>query len=214
VASKVISQEEAWLSQVGQDYTDRNTMTADELDDLYYDCFGITRRKLNWRFLQYLPKETSILEVGCNIGMQLRHLQEMGYKNLHGIELNQYAIDHLCVSGVEVRRGNACDLPYLDRTWDLVFTSGVLIHLPEPKLYQAMTEIVRVSNKWVWGFEYYSSPRTHIPYQARNDLLWSDDFPGRFLFPGNIKMIRRWAEAHRTGPFKEIPADMYLLEKV
>lgn len=215
MAAKVTTQEQAWSSQVGQEYTDRNTMTVEELDELYWDCFGTTRWKLNVRFLLDFPDTTRILEVGCNIGMQLRHLQKMGFTNLHGIELQQYAIDHLCVENVDVQQGNAIKLPYLDRDFDLVFTSGVLIHLPEPKLHQAMTEIVRVSNRWIWGFEYYSIPRTQIPYQARNDLLWSDDFPDRFLFAGggNIRLIRRWSEVHRTG-FPGVVADMYLLEKV
>lgn len=200
------------MSQVGQDYTNRNTLTVEELDELYWDCFGITRRLLNHRFIGHIPFDASILEVGCNIGMQLRHLQLMDFTNLHGIELQQYAIDHLCVEGVDVQQGNATKLPYLDGDFDLVFTSGVLIHLPEPKLYQAMTEIVRVSNRWVWGFEYYGWERTEIKDEHWHNMLWADDYPVWYMYRHRLRLMKRWCEIHRTG-FPGVVADMYLLEK-
>src|SRR4030042_739472 len=109
MAVEMTAQERAWAGQVGQEYTDRNTMTANQLDDLYRDCFGISRTLLNWHFLEGIPGDASILEVGCNIGMQLRHLQGMGYTNLHGIELQQYAIDHKVVD-VPIDQGSAYEL--------------------------------------------------------------------------------------------------------
>jgi pseudaminic acid biosynthesis-associated methylase len=214
VAVSLTLQEEKWTSLVGRDYTDRNTLSEAELDELYADCFGVTRHELNTRFLAGVPRDANVLEVGCNIGMQLRHLQRMGFQNLSGIEVNQYAIDHLCVDNVDVMQGSVYDLPYSDAQFDLVFTSGVLIHLPLHMIGQGIREIVRVSNKWIWGFEYFTSDRQEIADRNWKDMLWSDDYPNYFLYsdPFGLTMVRRWSEMYR----RHLPgtvADMYLLER-
>ena len=213
--TQMTPQEKAWSAQVGQDYTDRNTLDASELDDLYTDCFGITRWELNEQFLNGIPKTAKILEVGCNIGMQLRHLQLQGYTNLHGIELQQYAIDRLCVENVTVRQGSAYALPYEDGEFDLVFTSGVLIHLPAHMLPNAIREIVRVSKRTIWGFEYYAAKREKIADRHWENMLWADDFPAYFLWRNNVglRLVRRWSEIYHEI-LEGTVADMYLLEKI
>lgn len=138
-------QDDAWSGPIGQGYTDRNIYSADRLDSLYLQWFGSTRYQLNRRFLQDVPLGTRILEVGCNVGMQLRHLKRMGYTDLHGIDLQQYAIDQMCAEGVTAEVGSATDLPYNDRSFDLVFTSGLLIHIPWWKLPLATGQ-----RSWPW----------------------------------------------------------------
>ena len=44
--------------------------------------------------------------------------------------------------------GNASKLPFEDNSMDLVFTSGVLIHISPDDLLQACSEIHRVSRKY------------------------------------------------------------------
>jgi SAM-dependent methyltransferase len=77
-----------------------------------------------------LPRDASILEVGCNVGRNLNHLHEAGYTDLTGIELSEQAVEvlrrefpHL----TDIRVGAAEDiLPTFDR-FDLVFTMAVLV---------------------------------------------------------------------------------------
>lgn len=72
-------QESTWLGQFGKDYTDRCTFDPDQLNNLYIREFGISRFDMNSRFLSGLGLEDKrILEVGCNVGNQLRLLQKMG----------------------------------------------------------------------------------------------------------------------------------------
>lgn len=217
MAAEMTEQEKAWAGQIGQEYTDRNTLSEGELDGLYRECFGVDRDGLNRWFLGEVPRDASILEVGCNIGMQLRHLQLMGFTNLHGIELQQYAIDHKIVD-VPIDQGTAESLPYEDNSFDLVYTSGVLIHLPAltlngKPLGGAIMEIARVSRKWIWGFEYYATPRGEIQDRNWQDMLWADDYPAYFIrWIGNLHLVRRWSEAYRAH-LPGTVADMYLLEK-
>src|SRR5438128_11648010 len=82
-----------WTSDFGREYTDRNTFTPLELDGLYQRNYAVTRIELNRRFLEGVPKDTQILEIGCNMGNQLLLLQEMGITNLQAIEIQSYALE-------------------------------------------------------------------------------------------------------------------------
>jgi pseudaminic acid biosynthesis-associated methylase len=209
-------QKKAWAGEFGQSYTDRNTLSAWELDKLYLQYYGISRMQLNKTFLDNLPRRIQILEIGCNIGMQLRHLQQMGFYNLSGIELQQYALDNFCTNNVILEQSSAEDLPYSDNEFDLVFTSGVLIHIPPDDLPQVLEEIVRCTKRYVWGFEYFSEERTEIQYRGQSDLLWSANFPQLFVShcPNLTVVKQEWVEcqdAQQAG--MEHIGHMYLLEK-
>ena len=82
-----IYQSQVWDGKFGVRYTNRNTFTYTEWNKMYKDRFGFTKETLNKNFLNKVPKKIKILELGCNIGSQLRCLYKMGYKNLNGVEL-------------------------------------------------------------------------------------------------------------------------------
>ena len=78
-----------WKGEFGDEYTQRNSENPDEL---YKRQFGITRTELNNDFLSDLNKNISILEIGCNRGIQLNTLEKNGFNNLWGIEINKKAL--------------------------------------------------------------------------------------------------------------------------
>ena len=51
----------------GKEYTNRNMVSPDELDQLYIYDYGISRTALNKEFLGDL-NVNRFLEVGCNVG--------------------------------------------------------------------------------------------------------------------------------------------------
>ncbi|MFZ0585383.1 MAG: pseudaminic acid biosynthesis-associated methylase [Candidatus Sulfotelmatobacter sp.] len=172
-----------WTGDFGRAYTDRNTLTTKELDSLYWRNHGVTRRELNERFLQPIPRDARILEVGCNCGNQLLMLQEMGFTNLWGVEVQSYALEsgRARVPGVQLAQASALDLPYEDGYFDLVFTSGVLIHISPANLPRALDEIHRCARIWIWGLEYYAPEVTEVNYRGHDDLLWKMDYGKRYL---------------------------------
>ena len=120
-----------WKGDFGKEYTDRNDLSVEGLDALYNENYGKTRTEINREFLKDLDPSLRILEVGSNLGVQLACLQKMGFTELYGIELQDYAVElsKSRTQSINIIKGSALDIPYKDGYFDLVFTSGLLIHI-------------------------------------------------------------------------------------
>lgn len=177
-------QANTWESDFGKEYTDRSILSTKQQDDEHVECYGITRTQINKDFLDGLDlRKSSFLEVGCNVGNQLIALQDDGYEALFGIELQQYAVDiarNRC-KGINIIKGSALDIPFKDGFFDVVFTSGVLIHISPDNIGQVIDEIYRCSNNYIWGFEYFAEEYTEIDYRGNDNLMWKTDFAKLFI---------------------------------
>jgi len=206
-------QSDFWSGDFGKDYNQRNTFNEKEWDNFYLQTWGVTKIEMNSRFIGQLPKDIKILEVGANIGMQLRGLQKMGFTNLYGIELQQDAVEKSKqqTNGINIIQGSGYDIPFKDGYFDLVFTAGVLIHIAPENHKKIMSEMVRCSKKYIWGFEYFSEQIVDINYRGNNGFLWKADFAK--IFQENHSELK---EVKREF-FKYLQDDntdyMYLLEK-
>lgn len=188
------NQEEIWMGKFGQEYTERNIFSPEELDELYKRTFGVLKSDINKEFFEIMEnKEIKILEVGCNVANELRMLQSMGYKNLYGIELQPYACERAkdFSKGINIINASGYDIPFKDEYFDVVFTHGVLIHIPPTHLKKIMSEVYRCSKKYIWGLEYYSEQHTEIEYRGNEALMWKGDFEKIYmeLFP-NLKHVK------------------------
>jgi pseudaminic acid biosynthesis-associated methylase len=183
-----------WQGDFGKKYTNRNALTLSALEKLYKDRYGSTRTEMNRMFLGKMDRSIRILEVGCNIGNQLQLLQKLGFDNLYGIEPQTYAVEvsKKSAKNLNIINGSAFDLPFKDGYFDLVFTSGVLIHINPRDVKKALKEICRCSNKYIWGFEYYSPGYRKVEYRGDAELLWKADFAKEYskAVP-NLKIIRQ-----------------------
>lgn len=177
------AQTQVWQGEFGRAYTDRNTLDVEGINALWFANYGITRREINQVFLQGIRKDASFLEVGCNVGNQLLQLHELGYTNLSGIELQSYAVEiaKSRLGDVAIRQGSALSLPYENDCFDVVFTSGVLIHIAPADLPRAMAEIHRCAKSYIWGAEYYAPDVTSVNYRGHEQLLWKMDYARRYL---------------------------------
>lgn len=184
---------EKWTGSFGKEYTDRNMSTFISMERLYKRHFGMTRTEVNQKFLKGLKRSMRILEVGCNIGNQLLCLQRMGFDNLYGIEPQDYAVEvaKKRTKRIHIIKGDIFDIPFKDHYFDLVFTSGVLIHISPRNIKKALKEIYRCSGKYIWGYEYYSEKYQEIPYRGEKHLLWKTDFARLFkeTFP-KLKVVK------------------------
>ena len=180
--AKVTDQMQKWVSEFGKEYTERNPHTIEAMDELYKKQFGLTRTELNLTFLDKFDRSIKILEIGSNVGTQLQGLQSIGFVNLYGIELQPYAVEvsKQNTKNINLIQGSAFDIPFKDAFFDLVFTSGVLIHINPDDLNIAMREIYRCTREYIWGFEYYADKYSEIPYRGRRNLLWKADFANEY----------------------------------
>lgn len=95
----------------------------------------------------------SLLDVGCGTGHYLRSLQEHLDKNInyngtdatpYYIELAQKAFNNPAIFKV----GDILNLPYEDKSYDIVMCNNVVMHLP-PNLEKPISELIRLSKKYV-----------------------------------------------------------------
>ena len=207
-------QEDTWSNDFGKEYTDRNTFTPEEVDNLYIENYGVSRTQLNSEFLDNLELNR-ILEVGCNVGNQLHVLKKNGYSDLWGIELQDYAVEvaRKRTSGFNIVKGTAFDIPFKDNFFDLVFTSGVLIHISPDDIDKVLDEMYRCTNKYIWGFEYYNPDGYHtVTYRGNDNLLWKTNFSKLFLDRfSDLKLVHTKIVKYTNNDNLDL---MYLLEKI
>ena len=207
---------EFWNGNFGKEYTERNPQNIQEWDTLYLRNYGITKTEMNEEFLLTLDKNSKILEVGCNIGLQLLGLQKMGFQNLYGIELQDYAVEKakFGTNGINIIQGSGFDLPFKNEYFDLVYTAGVLIHISPNDHKQFMSEMLRCTKKYIWGFEYYNQEIKQLSYRGNEGYMWKADYPSIFIENfENIELVNMKVYPYITELEKGNEDIMYLLEK-
>lgn len=186
-------QEKVWKGDFGREYTERNTVDVEGLDQHWRRNYGVARSAINESFLSGISKDAKFLEVGCNAGNQLLMLRQMGWKNLSGTELQPFALEiaRSRVPGATFKLGSALALPWEDCSFDVVFTCGVLIHISPTDLPSVMDEIYRTTKEYIWGSEYYAPELTQVPYRDHRELLWKMDFAREYLqrFP-DLELVK------------------------
>ena len=126
-------------------------------DDPYFEAqqeFVTILRGLAWR---------SILEVGCGFGWHLKAIREaFPERRVHGLDFSASQIaqarDYLG-SATGLFQADASSLPASDASYDIVFTSGLLVCIHPDRVQRALGEIVRVARASVMTLEY---AREHV----------------------------------------------------
>lgn len=167
--------EQLWSGEFGDDYVDRNASS-----------YAI--REEFWQTTLHSTSARSALEVGCNVGGNLRWLAPLLPEGATtGVDINRKALTtlHAAYPAIDAIWSPARDLPFRDRRFDLVFTMGVLIHQPDATLPLVMHEMVRCSRRWVLCGEYYSPDHEEVAYRGHAGALFRRDYGSLFaeLFP-------------------------------
>jgi pseudaminic acid biosynthesis-associated methylase len=189
------------------------------MDDAFAGQFGV-RKSTIYRELvgpQRLPTGRA-LEVGCNVGLQLRLLERANPGlELHGVEPQAYALERAreLSPHLTFHRGDAFALPFDDGSFDLVLTHGVLIHIHPDDLDRALREINRVSRRYILAHEYFASKRTEVSYRGRPGLLWKRDFAAAYLqcCPGLVEVCGRYYPYSDSCGGPDLVDQVALLEK-
>jgi len=154
-----------------------------------------------------ITKEYSILEIGCNIGRNLNHLWQAGYKNIRGMEISEHAVKRLrveypCLAMILVDIGPAelSIQKYDSGSVDVIFTMSVLEQL-HPDSGFLFKEIARVAGKYVLAIEPRQGKRSHMqyPWDIKNEftaagLTYIDAKPWSVLWAGELTRENEWEE--------------------
>jgi pseudaminic acid biosynthesis-associated methylase len=158
--------ESLWASEFGDAYTERNRG-----DFAHREAFWAS-------VLDRYPAET-VLEIGCNIAGNLRW---MSRARRYGVDVNETALRQTrqAFPDLNVVWSPARDLPFRDRYFELVFTMGVLIHIPDDSLPLVLGELARCSARWVLLGEYHADAPIEVPYRGQRGALVKRDYGSIF----------------------------------
>jgi len=122
-----------------------------------------TRVPLWTVLLEQMPEVQSVVEFGCNIGANLKALHHLDPSlELAGVEINQFAVDLLRREGICSAHQGSVATADLGRTFDLVFSRGVLIHIRPDDLPVVFANMERHARKYLIIWETFSETPYHL----------------------------------------------------
>ena len=105
---------------------------------------------------------TSVLEIGCGTGIDLKLFPETF--EVHGIDLNDTALNIAKekLDKFDFKKSSIVDLPFKDSSIDFVFTHQLLNYLEDDVLEKGISEMYRVAGKYIMNCERYNETEKQI----------------------------------------------------
>jgi len=199
-------QEQFWAGEFGSEYIARND--------------GAKMLASNLNLLSGALKQAgpiaSCLELGANIGMNLKALQLL-YPGIHlkAVEINPDAarlLAHL-IGEDNVFEGSILAYPAVEQV-DLCMVRGVLIHINPDKLPVVYEKIYQSARRYILLGEYYNPSPVAITYRGHADRLFKRDFAGEMLdkYP-DLRLLDYGFVYHRDPVFPDDDITWFLMEK-
>src|SRR3989338_8589174 len=166
-------QESFWAGQFGTEYISRNQGNQ------------LLASNLNFftKALHQAGRISSCLELGANIGMNLKALQLL-YPEivLKGVEINSDAAKQLgeLIGKNNVFEGSIFDYPITNKV-ELSLIKGVLIHINPEALDAVYEKLYQATNRYILVCEYYNPSPVTISYRGHAERLFKRDFAGEML---------------------------------
>jgi pseudaminic acid biosynthesis-associated methylase len=196
-------QEAAWRGEFGNAYTDRNMGKVPANRSFFRTILTA---------LGQAP--ASVLELGCGAGenlIALGHLLAEGTR-LTGVEINGRAVSYARERAqCQIHHGSLLD--YSSEPHELVFTKGVLIHIPPTELWRAYRVLLNCSSRWIMLAEYYSPQPVEIPYRGEACMLWKRDFAGDMLTIYPELKLHSYGFVYRRDLYPQDDLNWFLMEK-
>ena len=153
-----------WEGSFGDSYTERNQVSPED-------------RLPFWRDIMDQTNPASAHEVGCNRAHNLAAIKQLRPEcRTVGIDVNvtalQEAKDLGNVDEVHAIAGQDIGIKFNPGEFDLVFTCGVLIHVPPEDLLLVLQNIKIAAYKHVLCVEYFDVDDIEVTYRGHRDRLW------------------------------------------
>lgn len=174
-----------------------------DIDKNFYDQFKMPKYILD---ILSSNKKAKILDIGCGFGQHLEALNQLGYKNIFGIDISQRAIQQCKKNKLNVQKIDDLN-KYLTKAsdkFDFIIMSHVLEHIKKEEIISTLKNIKNyaLSSK---GSILIAAPNA----QSNTGCYWAfEDFTHHTLFTGgsltyvlrsagfeNIKIIDKYGTA-------------------
>jgi pseudaminic acid biosynthesis-associated methylase len=176
----------------------------------------IERNRYDWRdrvefwqsAIEYTTPAT-VFEFGCNVGLNLEAIASISPNlDLYGVDVNLNAVNEARAKGFEVQHveGGGVAGVYEPGTMDLVFSAGVLIHIPPENLRATMQSLVQLAGRYVVAVEYFAEREEEVVYREKKGLLWKRPY-GKLYQDLGLRLLSEGV----AGGFNECA--YWLLEK-
>jgi pseudaminic acid biosynthesis-associated methylase len=199
-------QEEFWAGEFGAQYIGRNEDLQYVASNLYFFS----------KALKQAGRISSCLEMGANVGLNLRALQLL-YPgiNLKAVEINPNAAKILAnlIGKKNVFEGSIFEYPITKKV-DMTLIKGVLIHINPDMLPVVYEKLYQASNRFILVCEYYNPTPVSISYRGHEDRLFKRDFAGEMLEKYfDLKLVDYGFAYHRDPAFPQDDITWFLMEK-
>jgi len=130
---------------------------ADENEEKYNEEFANFTKDLATSL-----RCTSVLEIGCGTGIDLRMFPESF--QIYGVDLNDHAlaIAKKKLPIANFKKASITELPFGDSSIDFVFTHGLMNYLDDVTLEKGISEISRVAGKYIMNCERFEETEKQI----------------------------------------------------
>ena len=198
-------QEKFWAGEFGNQYLERNRGEALVRSDV----------ALFTRILGATEGVRSVMEFGCNVGLNLQALHRIDNTlQLSAYEINPNAARMAAALGIaKVTEGTILEKIEGGPQFDLTFTKGVLIHINPDALQRVYENLHALSKRYILVSEYYNPTPVTVPYRGNDDRLFKRDFAGELIDRFGLRLVDYGFVYHRDRNFPMDDPTWFLLEK-
>lgn len=201
----VTEQEKIWVGAFGDDYVDRN-QSAGQLS---------AKTALFARILSRASGVSSVLELGANVGLNIRAFKSLlPVAELAAVELNEKAFTELSKIPNVTSWHESIFTFKVPRTYDLSFTSGVLIHINPDKVPEVYAKLYESSSRYILVSEYYNPTPVEVLYRGHTGALYKRDWAGEMMdrYP-DLHLVDYGFQYQRDAIFPMDDLTWFLMEK-
>ena len=120
-------QRKIWKGSFGDEYVDRST-SIESVNKRFLESRGISLEDIIKYFFSDIDRNSAILELGCNVGLNLSILKKLGFKKLSGVEINKKAYEIASENNPEINQTPPPTLRIVGRNFLTVI--GIPMSLP------------------------------------------------------------------------------------
>lgn len=198
-------QENFWAGDFGNEYIGRNQ--GEHLINADVVLFG--------RILRSASRVKSIIELGCNVGLNLQALNRINNRfHLCGYEINKTAAHKAAELKIaDIKNKTVLEKIVSLEKYDVSFTKGLLIHINPDSLNKVYENLYNISNRYIVVCEYYNPSPIVVEYRGNKEKLFKRDFAGELIDKYNLRLVDYGFIYHRDNYSPQDDLSWFLLEK-